>query len=145
TRGAAVSQRPANRADRHGRGEGRQRPGGRGRVGRATAAAAADPAPASTIRRGYPTGRARSRRVVQGAQRDPAGRFVHGAAPTAGGGGAAMTNPVAFTLRRSGEFFAFSLDTLRSVPRRPWQVREFVQQAWFISSVSILPAALVSI
>ncbi|GIH21232.1 MlaE family ABC transporter permease [Rugosimonospora africana] len=56
-----------------------------------------------------------------------------------------MTNPVTFTLRESGHFFAFSLDALRSVLRRPWQVREFIQQAWFISSVSILPAALVSI
>jgi phospholipid/cholesterol/gamma-HCH transport system permease protein len=56
-----------------------------------------------------------------------------------------MSNPVTFTLRESGHFFAFGLDALRSVPRRPWQVREFIQQAWFISSVSILPAALVSI
>jgi phospholipid/cholesterol/gamma-HCH transport system permease protein len=56
-----------------------------------------------------------------------------------------MTNPVTFTLRESGHFFAFSLDALRAVARRPWQVREFIQQAWFISSVSILPAALVSI
>ncbi|HEY2670657.1 MAG TPA: ABC transporter permease [Rugosimonospora sp.] len=56
-----------------------------------------------------------------------------------------MTNPVTFTLRESGHFFAFSLDALRAVVRRPWQVREFIQQAWFISSVSILPAALVSI
>ncbi|MFI7523544.1 MlaE family ABC transporter permease [Micromonospora globbae] len=37
------------------------------------------------------------------------------------------------------------MDTLRGLGRRPVQVREFVQQAWFISSVSILPAALVSI
>jgi phospholipid/cholesterol/gamma-HCH transport system permease protein len=48
-------------------------------------------------------------------------------------------------LRGSGQFFAFCLDALRTVPRRPFQVREFVQQAWFISSVSILPAALVAI
>jgi phospholipid/cholesterol/gamma-HCH transport system permease protein len=48
-------------------------------------------------------------------------------------------------VRRSGEFFAFCLDALRGLGRRPVQVREFVQQAWFISSVSILPAALVSI
>jgi phospholipid/cholesterol/gamma-HCH transport system permease protein len=46
---------------------------------------------------------------------------------------------------RVGAFFAFCLDTLHRLPRRPFQVREFVQQAWFISSVSILPAALVSI
>jgi phospholipid/cholesterol/gamma-HCH transport system permease protein len=48
-------------------------------------------------------------------------------------------------LRTSGSFFAFCLDALRALFRRPFQVREAVQQAWFISSVSILPAALVSI
>ena len=56
-----------------------------------------------------------------------------------------MSNPAGLALRRSGELFAFSLDALRAVPRRPFQVREFIQQAWFIASVSILPAALVSI
>ena len=55
-----------------------------------------------------------------------------------------MSAPVT-AVRRSGEFFAFCLDALRGLGRRPVQVREFVQQAWFISSVSILPAALVSI
>ncbi|MER6594496.1 ABC transporter permease [Micromonospora purpureochromogenes] len=55
-----------------------------------------------------------------------------------------MSVPVT-AVRATGEFFAFCLDTLRSLGRRPVQVREFVQQAWFISSVSILPAALVSI
>lgn len=55
-----------------------------------------------------------------------------------------MSAPVG-AVRATGEFFAFCLDTLRSLGRRPVQVREFVQQAWFISSVSILPAALVSI
>jgi phospholipid/cholesterol/gamma-HCH transport system permease protein len=45
----------------------------------------------------------------------------------------------------AGHFFAFSVDALRGFARRPFQVREFIQQAWFISSVSILPAALVSI
>ncbi|MEV0155186.1 ABC transporter permease [Micromonospora sp. NPDC050686] len=55
-----------------------------------------------------------------------------------------MNGPVT-AVRRTGEFFAFCLDTLRGLGRRPVQVREFVQQAWFISSVSILPAALVSI
>jgi phospholipid/cholesterol/gamma-HCH transport system permease protein len=52
-----------------------------------------------------------------------------------------MTAP----LRQSGLFFAFCLDALRGLGRRPWQVREFLQQAWFVSSVSILPAALVSV
>jgi len=45
----------------------------------------------------------------------------------------------------AGQFFAFGLDTVRGLGRRPFQAREFVQQAWFLSSVSILPAALVSI
>lgn len=56
-----------------------------------------------------------------------------------------MTNPVTAGVRHSGTFFAFCLDTLRSTVKRPFQVRELIQQAWFISSVSILPAALVSI
>jgi len=48
-------------------------------------------------------------------------------------------------LTHSGNFFAFCLDTILGLARRPWQVREFINQAWFISSVSIVPAALVSI
>ena len=54
-------------------------------------------------------------------------------------------NPVAAGLRQSGNLFAFFIDVVKAVPRRPFQIRELVQQAWFISSVSILPAALVSI
>jgi len=58
-----------------------------------------------------------------------------------------MTAPTIVTkgLRQTGQFFAFGLDALMALPRRPWQVREFIQQAWFISSVSVLPACLVSI
>ncbi|HEY3502539.1 MAG TPA: ABC transporter permease [Actinocatenispora sp.] len=56
-----------------------------------------------------------------------------------------MANPVAGALRHSGSFFAYCLDALRAVPRRPFQVREMIQQAWFVSSVSILPTALVAI
>jgi phospholipid/cholesterol/gamma-HCH transport system permease protein len=56
-----------------------------------------------------------------------------------------MSNPVTTGLQGSGDFFAFGVDVARSVVRRPFQVRELIQQAWFISSVSILPAALVSI
>jgi phospholipid/cholesterol/gamma-HCH transport system permease protein len=48
-------------------------------------------------------------------------------------------------IAQSGKFVAFSLDTVRGLLRPPFQVREFVQQAWFIGSVSILPAALVAI
>jgi phospholipid/cholesterol/gamma-HCH transport system permease protein len=38
-----------------------------------------------------------------------------------------------------------ALDVLRALPRRPFQVREFVEQAWFVASASILPTALVAI
>ncbi|MFL6140050.1 MAG: MlaE family ABC transporter permease [Frankiaceae bacterium] len=48
-------------------------------------------------------------------------------------------------VRESGRFFAMSLDTLRMSVKRPFQWREFVNQAWFIASVTILPTALVSI
>jgi len=41
--------------------------------------------------------------------------------------------------------FAFALDVGRSLFKRPFQFREFLQQAWFIASVTILPTALVSI
>ncbi|MEU6551349.1 ABC transporter permease [Streptomyces sp. NPDC046915] len=48
-------------------------------------------------------------------------------------------------LRQSGNLFAMALDVIRTMPRRPFQAREFIQQAWFVASVTILPTALVSI
>ena len=48
-------------------------------------------------------------------------------------------------VRGAGDFFALSLDVLRSLFKRPFQTAEFIQQAWFIASVTILPTALVSI
>ena len=48
-------------------------------------------------------------------------------------------------LRASGKLFAFGLDVLVGMFRRPFQVREFIQQAWFIASVTIVPTALVAI
>lgn len=45
----------------------------------------------------------------------------------------------------TGEFFAFCLDVLRALPKRPFQAREFIEQSWFIATVSIVPTALVSI
>jgi phospholipid/cholesterol/gamma-HCH transport system permease protein len=55
--------------------------------------------------------------------------------------GGAVTAP----LRASGTLFAYGLDVLRLMFRRPFQFREFLQQAWFIASVTIVPAALVAI
>lgn len=57
----------------------------------------------------------------------------------------AMTGAATGALRQSGSLFAMMLDTVRMSVRRPFQVREFVQQSWFIASVTILPTALVSI
>jgi phospholipid/cholesterol/gamma-HCH transport system permease protein len=53
--------------------------------------------------------------------------------------------PVTAPLRASGTLFAYGLDVLRLMFRRPFQFREFLQQAWFIASVTIVPAALVAI
>ncbi|GAB3878244.1 MlaE family ABC transporter permease [Terrabacter terrigena] len=56
-----------------------------------------------------------------------------------------MAAPLTGALRQSGSLFALALDVFRAMPRRPFQVKEFIQQAWFIASVTILPTALVSI
>jgi phospholipid/cholesterol/gamma-HCH transport system permease protein len=48
-------------------------------------------------------------------------------------------------LRQTGNLFALGLDTARATVKRPFQWREFIQQAWFIASVTIVPTILVSI
>ena len=48
-------------------------------------------------------------------------------------------------VKGAGDFFALCLDVLRGLFKRPFQGAEFIQQAWFIASVTILPTALVSI
>ena len=45
----------------------------------------------------------------------------------------------------AGKLFAFGLDVGRGLFRRPFQLREFIQQAWFVASVTIIPTALVAI
>lgn len=52
---------------------------------------------------------------------------------------------VAGGVRQSGRLFALFLDVTRLTFKRPFQFREFIQQAWFIASVTILPTALVAI
>lgn len=47
--------------------------------------------------------------------------------------------------RIAGGLFAFMLDVVRSMFRRPFQVKEFLTQAWFIVTVTIVPTALVAI
>ena len=48
-------------------------------------------------------------------------------------------------LRETGNLFALGLDIIRGLFQRPFQLREFIQQSWFIASVTILPTALVAI
>jgi phospholipid/cholesterol/gamma-HCH transport system permease protein len=56
-----------------------------------------------------------------------------------------VSDPVTGVFRGAGLFVAFVGDVAGALFRRPFQVRELIQQAWFVSSVSILPATLVSI
>ena len=56
----------------------------------------------------------------------------------------AAPSPVA-GVAQAGRLFALFLDVFRLIFRRPFQFREFVQQAWFVASVTIIPTALVSI
>ncbi|HEY2670175.1 MAG TPA: ABC transporter permease [Rugosimonospora sp.] len=48
-------------------------------------------------------------------------------------------------LRQAGSLFSLAADVVAKTFRRPFQVRELVEQFWFIASVTILPTALVSI
>ncbi|HEY8828314.1 MAG TPA: ABC transporter permease [Jatrophihabitantaceae bacterium] len=56
----------------------------------------------------------------------------------------ATLSPVA-GISHAGRLFALFLDVARLMFRRPFQFREFIQQAWFVASVTILPTALVAI
>ena len=48
-------------------------------------------------------------------------------------------------VRHSGRLLALFLDVARMTFKRPFQFREFIQQAWFVASVTIIPTALVTI
>ena len=47
--------------------------------------------------------------------------------------------------REPGRFFAMSLDTVRAAFKWPFQWQEFLQQAWFIVSVTVAPTIMVAI
>ncbi|HEY0805761.1 MAG TPA: ABC transporter permease [Pseudonocardiaceae bacterium] len=53
--------------------------------------------------------------------------------------------PTTRALRQTGRLFALGSSVLRLIFRRPFQFREFVEQFWFVASVTILPTALVAI
>ncbi len=48
-------------------------------------------------------------------------------------------------VRALGGFFAMALDTLVSIPRRPFAWREFLLQSWFVARVSLLPTLMLAI
>lgn len=48
-------------------------------------------------------------------------------------------------LGQAGNLIQLAVDVARTMFARPFQWREFIQQAWFIASVTILPTALVAI
>jgi phospholipid/cholesterol/gamma-HCH transport system permease protein len=48
-------------------------------------------------------------------------------------------------MKPAGEMFALFLDTIRFMFKRPFQTREFIDQAWFVASVTILPTMMVAI
>lgn len=56
-----------------------------------------------------------------------------------------MNDVVLVPLRAVGAFFDMSWYTLRSVFRRPFQRQEFIDQAWFIARVSMVPTVLVAV
>ena len=47
--------------------------------------------------------------------------------------------------RSIGAFFAFALDAITLMPRRPFAWREFLLQTWFVTRVSIAPAVMLAI
>ena len=53
--------------------------------------------------------------------------------------------PGRVVLVETGRLFALGLDVAVATFRRPFQVREFVEQAWFVTKVSALPTALFTI
>ena len=48
-------------------------------------------------------------------------------------------------LVQTGQLFALGLEVTRRLFQRPFQAREFIEQAWFITKVSALPTALFTI
>ena len=59
--------------------------------------------------------------------------------------GVTLGGDVRKPMQAIGGFFAMSADALRFVFRRPFQWREFLEQAWFVARVSLAPTLLVAI
>jgi len=57
----------------------------------------------------------------------------------------ATSMPVVNLAFNFGKFYELALSTLRHLPRRPFQLKEMLEQAWFIVSVSIVPTVMMAI
>lgn len=62
-----------------------------------------------------------------------------------GGTRASLMKPVNGALTQAGNIVQLFVDVVRNTFKRPFQFKEFIEQAWFIASVTILPTALVAI
>ena len=62
-----------------------------------------------------------------------------------GGSKSALLSPLSAALTQAGLIVQLFVDVVRNTFRKPFQFREFIEQAWFIASVTILPTALVAI
>ncbi|WP_034269084.1 MlaE family ABC transporter permease [Haloechinothrix halophila] len=58
---------------------------------------------------------------------------------------ARVTMPGAGAFEQVGRMTTLAWQVLRAIPRRPFQLREYIEQSWFFASVTILPTALVAI
>ncbi|KAA9152310.1 ABC transporter permease [Amycolatopsis acidicola] len=58
---------------------------------------------------------------------------------------ARVAAPGSGALRQVGNLALLAGEVLRALPRRPFQAREFVHQAWFFAAVTIVPTAFVAI
>ncbi|MDJ0392170.1 ABC transporter permease [Rhodococcus sp. G-MC3] len=62
-----------------------------------------------------------------------------------GGSKKSALAPASAALSQAGNIVELLVEVARATFRRPFQFREFIEQAWFIASVTILPTALVAI
>ncbi|RVW01528.1 MlaE family ABC transporter permease [Rhodococcus spongiicola] len=60
-------------------------------------------------------------------------------------GATSMPKPLTGALEQAGNLVQLFIDVVRNTFKRPFQFKEFIEQAWFIASVTILPTALVAI
>lgn len=54
-------------------------------------------------------------------------------------------SPIARALTPVGQLFGLGLDITKQIFRPPFQLREYIEQTWFVTKVSALPTALFTI